>query len=125
MTKVFDVVMLSLIWTLCCIPIITIGPATAALYYAVVKSVRKDRGYPTKEFFKGFKMNFKMGTLVGIVLIVLTLLLTLNLNYARSLANTTGALLWYLYLVLCVIVFLVSMYVYPVLSRFSVGFLIC
>lgn len=122
MTKVFDIIMLSLLWTLCCIPIITIGPATSALYYAVVKSVRKDRGYPTKEFFKAFKMNFKMGTLVGIVLIVLSLLLSLNLSYAKSLSNTMGAMLWYIYLVLCVVVLMVSMYVYPVLSRFSLKF---
>ena len=45
MSKVFDVIVLSLLWTLCCIPVITIGPATTALYYAIVKSIRKDRGW--------------------------------------------------------------------------------
>ena len=100
MSKVFDVIVLSLLWTLCCIPVITIGPATTALYYAIVKSIRKDRGYATKEFFKAFKMNFKQGAIVGVLLTVFGLILTVNLSYAKSLGSSFGSFLWYVYLVL-------------------------
>ena len=35
--KLADLVMLSLMWALCSIPLVTLGPATAALYDAAVK----------------------------------------------------------------------------------------
>ena len=48
MNKMLDLMVLSLVWALCCIPIITAGAASAALYHAVVKSVRR-RSF---EFFR-------------------------------------------------------------------------
>ena len=35
--KIVDMILLSIVYVILCIPIITIGPATTALYYAVVK----------------------------------------------------------------------------------------
>lgn len=68
--KIMYIILLSVLWTLCSIPILTIGPATAALYFAVVKSVRKERSYPVKEFFKEFKRNAKQGIFLAIIFIV-------------------------------------------------------
>ncbi|MDD3173509.1 MAG: YesL family protein, partial [Herbinix sp.] len=59
LSKVCDILFLSIIWVAFCIPIITIGPANTALYYATVKVIRRDRGYLFREFFKSFRMNFK------------------------------------------------------------------
>lgn len=122
MSKLFDLIVLSLLWVLCCIPIVTIGPATAALYYSVVKSIRKDRGYATKEFFKGFKMNFKLGAISGVLLLLLGFVMSVNINYAKSLGTSFGTFLWYLYWVLTILLVMTAMYVYPVLSRFTVTF---
>ena len=36
-----DIVGLSILWTFLCLPIVTAGPATAALYYTVVKCLRR------------------------------------------------------------------------------------
>ena len=57
--KLFNLVMLSILWCLSCIPIITIGPACTALYDAVFKTVRKDRGYMLRSYVKSFKNNFR------------------------------------------------------------------
>ena len=43
LSKGVDFVGLSLLWLLLCIPIVTIGPATAALYYTVVKVFRQKK----------------------------------------------------------------------------------
>ena len=51
---------------MCSIPIITIGPATAALYYTVVKVVRRNRETVIKSFFHSFKSNLKQGILFTI-----------------------------------------------------------
>ena len=40
LSTLVDVVGLSVLWIALCLPVATIGPATAALYYTVVKCVR-------------------------------------------------------------------------------------
>ena len=35
--KLLDLMVLSLVWVVCCIPVVTAGAASSALYYAVVK----------------------------------------------------------------------------------------
>lgn len=59
--KIIDLVVLSLVWAVCSLPIITIGASSAALYYAVVKAVRRDRSHAVREFWHAFKGNLKRG----------------------------------------------------------------
>ena len=51
LTKIGELVILSILWFVTSLPVITIGVSTTALYYAMVKSVRMDRGYFIKEYF--------------------------------------------------------------------------
>ena len=46
---------------------VTVGPASAALYYAIVKTIRRERSYATKNFFHAFKVNFKIGALSSVI----------------------------------------------------------
>ena len=47
-----DVCGLSFLWVLTSLPIITIGPATAALYFAVVRYVRRREDGAFAAFFR-------------------------------------------------------------------------
>ena len=62
MGKLVDVFILTLLWAVCCIPIITIGPASTAVYYVTLKLVRDEESYTVRSFFKSFKENFKQGS---------------------------------------------------------------
>ena len=42
--KLVDLLWLSIIFFVTCIPVFTIGPALTALYYTVVKFIRRERG---------------------------------------------------------------------------------
>ena len=53
--KLVDAMILGLIWIIFCIPIITIGPATTAVYYITLKMVRDEEGYMIQSFLKSFK----------------------------------------------------------------------
>ena len=50
--KIFDCMCLSVLWVLCCIPIITVGASTTALYHTIYHYIRKERGSLLKTFFR-------------------------------------------------------------------------
>ena len=122
LSKACDVLFLSFIWVVACIPIVTIGPANTALYYATVKVIRRDRGYLFREFFKSFKLNFKRAFAVGVLLTVLFVILGIDIRWARQNISDGGAFISILYGIFIAIIFLlisVTIYVFPILSRFD------
>lgn len=69
--KIVDLVWLSMLWTICSLPVVTAGAAATGLYYAVVKTIRRDRSYPTKEFFRAMKQNFWQATGIWVGILAL------------------------------------------------------
>ena len=43
LTALIDIVWLGLLWLACSLPLITLGAASTALYYSMVKCVRHER----------------------------------------------------------------------------------
>ena len=66
---VWDAFVLHLIWIVCCIPVVTAGPATVALYFALMKDARNEGSY-IRDFFRAFKRNFKQGMIAGLIYLV-------------------------------------------------------
>lgn len=73
-TKVTDTLILSILWLVCCVPVVTVGAASSALYYAFHKSIRQSRSYAWREFFAAFKSNFKRSTGIWLILLVFMLM---------------------------------------------------
>ncbi len=122
MGKAFDVVVLNTIWLILCIPIVTIVPATTALYYAMVKVVRRERSYAIKEYFRSFKRNFKQGTVFSLLAIVLIFVLYIDFRYAWELmqaGESSGSTYFGVFLVISILFSAMFAYVCPILSRFE------
>ena len=49
-SRLIDMILAGLYWLICSLPIITLGAASTALYYSVVKCVRHERGRLTGVF---------------------------------------------------------------------------
>ncbi|HAU85606.1 MAG TPA: hypothetical protein DCW90_08915 [Lachnospiraceae bacterium] len=122
LTKLFDVMFLSILWFVFSIPIITIGASTTAMYYATVKVIRRDRGYIFKEFLKSFKLNFLQATLSWIIIVAGALLFFFNVKFALTLQGKAGTLLTVVYGFMGILVLGCGMYIFPVLSRFTMKF---
>lgn len=72
MNRVADLMILNLLFIVCCLPIITIGPAVTALYYVTLKMTRNEESYIVRSFFRSFKQNFRQGLIMWLLdLIVL------------------------------------------------------
>ena len=59
LNKLGDIVIANLLFILCCIPVITIGPSLTALYHCMMRTVKGNNNGTTKTFFRAFKENFK------------------------------------------------------------------
>ena len=65
--QITDLLVAGFLWLVFSMPVFTIGPASAALYYTVVKVVRRKRETVTKSFLYAFRINFKQG--IGLTLL--------------------------------------------------------
>lgn len=74
LNKAADMVVLSVLWCLCSLPILTLGASSAALYHTAVKVIRQNRGYAFAAFRDSFKGSLRQ-TFPFTVLLVLVYLL--------------------------------------------------
>lgn len=120
MTKIVDVVWLSILFVISSIPIFTIGASMCGLYYSVNKSVRHNRGYVSSEFWHGFKSNFKVATPIWLLSLLGYLIMAADLYLTNHMMEGSAySVLTIVFIV--IIVFLVSwnLYTFPYISRFE------
>lgn len=63
-SRITGFVVLSLLWLLCSLPLVTMGAANTALYTMTLRMVRNEDGKTATGFFRAFKDNFKEATII-------------------------------------------------------------
>ena len=119
--KFWKLITLNLIYILFCIPIVTIGPATAAMTYILKNHTMERPVFLWSDFLEAFKKNWKQGFVMG--LIDLVVLVLSYVAYQFYFAQLDSSNFFYVPLVLVLsigfIVALASMYMFimiPVLD---------
>ena len=118
MSRVADLIILNLLCILCCIPIVTIGPSIAAMFYVTLKMVRNEESYIVRSFFKSFKQNLKQGIIINLIMLVAGILLAVDMNICRNTNGSIGKALIVVFMMIFVIYAMIFMYIYPVLAKF-------
>ena len=120
-SKLVDCIFATLLWIIGCIPIITIGASTTALYYTVHKVIHQERGYIFREFKHAFISNFKKSTISWIILMCLGTFLGSDayLTYQLKQQGDKVGIVFYLILVLLLLELIVFIFIFPYLSRFE------
>ena len=116
-----DLVMLSLLWAVFSVPIVTLGPASAALYDTAVHSIRRKEDTVIARFLSTFKRELKQGVLSTLLVLGLSALFFFAplLIFTRQTDWPVLLAVWVLlaFFLLCFLCWL-----WPVISRFSMGF---
>lgn len=89
LVNALDIIYIGILWLLCCLPIITIGASSTAMYYCMVKCVRHGRGHIGREFFAAFRRNFGCSSKAWFVFLLL-ILLWLGNNIVTSQTDPEG-----------------------------------
>lgn len=120
--RVGNLILLNLLYIVCCIPIVTIGPATAALHYVTLKYAADEEDRVLKPFLHSFRQNMKQGMIIGLLSTALGVFLALDLYYMYQIASN-GTLFNKVALVAvalaCLLYLMVMTYVYPLLARYD------
>lgn len=117
--KLADLVALNLLWLVCCIPVITIGPSTAAMY-CVARDIAKGE-WPAilKTFFRAFRENFRQALLVFLILLIPICLVAVYLFLTLSGALDHSVWMKMLCCLAALIIGFVWTYVFPLMAQFD------
>lgn len=112
---------LGVIWLLLCIPIVTAGAATTALFTVTLKMVRNEEGAVTRQFFQAFKSNFKQSTIVWLIMLGVGVVLAVDgyALYHLRFENAFWTVLTAIYIVVLIGYAIISMYIYPLMAYFE------
>lgn len=120
LSKGVDFVGLSLLWVLLSLPVITIGPATAALYYTVVKTFRLKNDGAFGMYLKQFWRNLKKGIPVTLICIPAALFLAWGYDVMSNHIDTSmGVIMYMAYYVALLVPAGTVCYMFPLMGRFE------
>lgn len=119
--KIVYSVYLNILWFICCIPIVTIGASTTALFYVSLKLAKNEEGNITKAFFHSFRENFRQGTVIWLILLAFGLILGLDgyVLYHLRFEHVFWTLCTAALCVVAAAYAIVLMYIFPLLARFD------
>lgn len=118
MGRVADLIILNLVFIVCCIPIVTIGASCTAMHYVTLKMVRNEESYIIRSFFKSFKENFKQATVINLIMLVAGVMLVLDVNIVKGMDGTVSKVLHCIFIAFAFLYMLIFIYIYPVLAKF-------
>ena len=119
MGRVMDLIILSILWLVCSLPIITIGASTSALYYVTLKMVRNEDSKIAKSFFRAFKLNLKQGILLALLFLVGGAVLYVNYAIISTIEGTIGKALGISLLALTFVFFNTMLYTFALQAQFE------
>ena len=114
-----NLVMLNVLWLICCIPIFTAGAATSALYYTVFQYHAKEDDAVLRPFFRAFKTDFKQSTLLLLPFLAVLTLLVFDMVYLIS--HETGIAILFLLIIAIFLVMGMMAHLFPLVARFDMN----
>lgn len=80
MVRLANMMIVSFYWVLCCIPVVTVLPACAALYHCVTRVVMAGGSGVTRDFFRSFKAALRPGVALTVIVEIVAALVYLGIR---------------------------------------------
>ena len=109
----------NLLFLVCCIPVVTVGAALAALHYTLLRSLRATSQIRLfRTFWKGLKDNWKQATAAWLGALALAAVLALELYWCNQF---TGPVAYFRYGLLALLLAeaLILLYLFPTMAAFA------
>lgn len=118
--KIGKLCFLNILYILFCIPVITIGASTAALYTCIFLIIDNEDGYLFQTFLSSFRQNFRQSTFLWGVLCLLYVFLGFDLYWTSFLPNQTRLIVSAVILILVLYLYFLSCHLFAFSARFHI-----
>lgn len=120
LNRIIDCFYASILWIIGCLPIITIGTSTTALFTVARRVFKEDRGYVWQTYRDTFKSEFRQTTIIWIIQVVIYLVLAFNRMIMRQFLVQGSPLgfMYYIYHYLILYEIVWCIYTFAYASRF-------
>lgn len=112
-----DLVLYNVLWLLCCIPIITIGPATTALFSVHLDLVQESGVSGAKHFLQEFLRTFRKSIQFWFMIILAHVFLWADYVFLAYLMQPSPDILLPVCVALRIYLGFISVYLFPLLTR--------
>ena len=120
LARVADLVILNVLWLLCCLPVVTAGASTTAMYHVVRHLQEESTSSVTRDFFRSFKSDFRQATPVYLLLLIPAAAVVMNawILSAQS-SDVVPVYVRAIWMVSALMLTFVVSFVYPVMAYFD------
>ena len=119
LTRLFDLILLNILWVICSLPVVTMGASTSALYSVMLKIAVNEEGYLIRGFLVDFKKNFKQSTVVWMILLIIGAALGADfmiIGKIKGIFGNAGMIL----LGAATLIYLIEIiFIFPIIARFE------
>ncbi|MGM0877880.1 MAG: YesL family protein [Bacillota bacterium] len=119
LTRLAELILLNGIFLIFCIPIITIGASTTALYSVTLKMVKNEESGVWSGFVQAFKKNFKQSTIIWIFLVIVGLVLLIDYTYLQSYDGRFSLIVMLSLFFFTFVYLLLTSLIFPYVARFK------
>ena len=117
MSMIADLIILNVIYLVTCLPVVTIGAASTAMYTVCFRLGTAREGSLVKGYFRAFRDEFRQATLVWLFLLLFGAASCVNIFIFLSMDGWMHYLFFPFVLFLLVVLMMVG-YAFPLLSQF-------
>ncbi len=117
LNKMTDLILLNILWIICCIPVVTAGAATTAAYYVSITSIRCGDGYVVKRFFTSFRKNFCQITPVWIGILISGFILAADMLFWYRLGSGFAKIMFIISAVVVFLLLIWVLWIFPVFAK--------
>ncbi len=119
LTRIFDFILLNVLWLVCSLPVVTIGAATTALYAVMMKVAANEEGYILRGFLDAFRSNLKQSTAVWMILLAVGAVIGIDFMIVRRMPGKLAEVGTVLLGAASFIYMVEVIFVFPLIARFE------
>ena len=120
LTRVGDLIIVNALYLVCCVPIVTIGAATAALHKVAQAIVYDTDNGIFKTFFRAFRENFRQATALWLMMLFFAAAMGCNYMLISGFVVGTPATVLKGALVVAIgLVLVMAAYMFPLMVRYT------
>lgn len=119
--RLFDLLLLNILFVLTCLPIVTLGIGKLALYATAAELRERGRLPLLSSYWKHVRQNWKQGLLLGLVEILVTSMALVDLWLIQGFEGFPVTLMTIVAYAVLFLSVMLHLYVYPVAAQYELG----